>query len=114
MKILGVATLFTQKLRMLNVRMRRTFIVQHIDITSCVVRLLFATTVTAAKLALQANNVTQEPFFINCNFKNQNPTAKMELKPAYKQTDRCWEGNHNIALSWCCFCHIKGNHSVTP
>ena len=93
--------------------MRRSFIVQHIDVTSCVVRLLFAATVTAAKLAQQANNVTQQAFFKNGNFKNQNPTAKMELKPVYKQTDRCWEGKHNIALSWCCFCYIKRNHSVT-
>jgi hypothetical protein len=51
MKIFGVDALFTQKLRMLNVRMRRPFIVQHVDITSCVVRLLFVATVTAAKLA---------------------------------------------------------------
>ena len=51
MKMLGVAALFTQKLRMLNVRMRRPFIVQHVGITSCVVRLLFAATVAATKLA---------------------------------------------------------------
>jgi len=38
----------------------------------------------------------------------------MELKRVYKQTDRYWEGNHIIALRWCCFCHIKAIHSVAP